>query len=108
MRTSLEIKAAILGIAVGLITVSIAFAASKLFQPRPVARGGTAQTAVPKEGTLENQGYKLYQRNCAYCHGADATGDEGPDLHDLAKSDAGISSMILGGIKGEMPKFGEK
>jgi mono/diheme cytochrome c family protein len=46
--------------------------------------------------------------NCAHCHGNDARGDEGPDLHEVTKSDARISSLIKNGIKGEMPKFGEK
>jgi mono/diheme cytochrome c family protein len=41
-------------------------------------------------------------------HGTDARGDEGPDLHGVAKSDARISSIIKNGVKGEMPKFGAK
>ena len=46
--------------------------------------------------------------NCAHCHGTDARGDEGPDLHGVVKSDAKIASFIKNGIKGEMPKFGQK
>ena len=46
--------------------------------------------------------------NCAHCHGDDARGDEGPDLHDLHKSDARIHQVITAGIKGEMPSFGTK
>ena len=46
--------------------------------------------------------------NCAHCHGDDARGDEGPDLHGVTKSDARIASFIKNGIKGEMPKFGAK
>lgn len=54
------------------------------------------------------QGRNLFALNCAHCHGADATGDEGPDLHGVTKSDAKIAALIKGGIKGEMPKFGQK
>jgi mono/diheme cytochrome c family protein len=46
--------------------------------------------------------------NCAHCHGDDARGDEGPDLHNLHRSDARIHEVITVGIKGEMPSFGKK
>src|SRR6266480_1889810 len=29
-----------------------------------------------------------FRLNCAHCHADDARGDEGPDLHDLHRSDA--------------------
>jgi mono/diheme cytochrome c family protein len=54
------------------------------------------------------QGRVLYSRNCAHCHGDDARGDEGPDLHGLKKSDLRIRQIIASGIKGEMPQFGLK
>jgi mono/diheme cytochrome c family protein len=53
-------------------------------------------------------GAKLFALNCAHCHGVDATGDEGPDLHKVTKSDERIKSQILNGVKGEMPAFGKK
>jgi mono/diheme cytochrome c family protein len=46
--------------------------------------------------------------NCAHCHGDDARGDEGPDLHELHKSDARIRQVITAGIQGEMPSFAKK
>ncbi len=54
------------------------------------------------------QGRKLFLASCAHCHGADATGDEGPDLHDVAVSDRYISHIITRGIKHEMPSFAKK
>jgi|SRR5215471_3110682 len=54
------------------------------------------------------QGRHLFLMNCAHCHAEDATGDEGPDLHNLHKSDARIHQVISAGIKGEMPSFGKK
>jgi len=57
---------------------------------------------------LVEQGRHLYLMNCAHCHADDATGDEGPDLHGVRKSDERITSMIMNGVKGEMPKFGQK
>src|SRR5260221_6802505 len=62
----------------------------------------------PPAGTQAYQGYTLFLMNCAHCHGSDARGDEGPDLHGVTKSVVRISSLIKNGIKGEMPKFGEK
>ena len=47
-------------------------------------------------------------KNCAHCHGTDARGDEGPDLHGVTKSDQRIAKIIHDGIKGEMPKFSAK
>ena len=54
------------------------------------------------------RGQSLFERNCAHCHGDDAGGDEGPDLHNLKKSDARITKIVTQGIKGEMPAFGAK
>ena len=61
--------------------------------------------AVPPPATV---GRTLFLKNCAHCHADDATGDEGPDLHGLTKSDDWISRRIRNGIKGEMTAFGEK
>jgi mono/diheme cytochrome c family protein len=53
-------------------------------------------------------GRTLFLKNCAHCHADDATGDEGPDLHGLHKSDDWIARRIRNGVKGEMTAFGEK
>jgi mono/diheme cytochrome c family protein len=79
------------------------------------AGGGLRATAAtsdsslsPPDGTIARRGYTLFLNNCAHCHGADARGDEGPDLHGLTKPNERIASLIKNGIKGEMPKFGAK
>ena len=70
----------------------------------------SAQAAtVTQNMTVEAaQGRHLFLMNCAHCHGDDARGDEGPDLHDLRKSDERIRRLITGGVKGEMPSFAKK
>ena len=109
MKLSLEIKATVLGTISALAAVGIAFAAGNAFRPPPVtSSGGVEALVIPPEGTPAHQGYKLFMMNCAHCHGNDARGDEGPDLHGITKSDARIASMIKNGVKGEMPKFGAK
>jgi mono/diheme cytochrome c family protein len=64
--------------------------------------------ASPRSAPLVAQGRAAFLSSCAHCHAADATGDEGPDLHGLEASDRYISNTILRGIKGEMPSFKKK
>jgi len=64
--------------------------------------------SVPAEAGSASHGRQLFVQSCAHCHGDDARGDEGPDLHDLRRSDARIHEVITAGIKGEMPSFGKK
>ena len=109
MKLSLQSKGIILGTVAGLAAIGIAFAAAEIFQPKPLAASGPAEAlAIPPAGTPANQGYKLFILNCAHCHGADARGDEGPDLRGVTKSDQRIATIIQNGIKGEMPKFSAK
>jgi len=74
-------------------------------QPTPEAWFETPTVSSP---VLISQGRALFLSSCAHCHGADATGDEGPDLHDVEVSDRYISNIITHGIKGEMPSFKKK
>jgi mono/diheme cytochrome c family protein len=99
----------ILGSVSGLAALGLAFAAVEMIRPKPSAASGSGMgLVVPPAGTKEHQGYTLFMMNCAHCHGNDARGDEGPDLHGITRSDARIASLIKNGIKGEMPKFGAK
>jgi len=70
----------------------------------------SAQAAMksPEVNSDAMQGRHLFLMNCAHCHGDDARGEEGPDLHDLHRSDTRIHDVITAGIKGEMPSFGKK
>ena len=63
---------------------------------------------TPTSPALVKQGRALFLDSCAHCHGADATGDEGPDLHNVEVSNRYISNIITHGIKGEMPSFRKK
>ncbi len=61
---------------------------------------------APKADAETGRG--LFLRNCAHCHGDNARGDEGPDLHNLVKTDVRITTIIKNGVKGEMPSFSRK
>lgn len=112
---SLEAKGTMLGLAASLGVFGITFGVSPLFQPGNGLETKLGRQAAPASFSATfvlagevKQGRLLFERNCAHCHGDDARGDEGPNLHDLAKSDARISRIITGGIKGEMPAFSKK
>ena len=53
-------------------------------------------------------GRALFLKNCAHCHGADAHGDEGLDLHKLDWTDDQITTRIRNGKKGQMTAFAGK
>ena len=75
----------------------------------PAFATSTQSAMKPLEPTADAaHGRHLFLMNCAHCHGDDARGEEGPDLHDLHRSDARIHEVITAGIKGEMPSFGKK
>ncbi|HET7537814.1 MAG TPA: cytochrome c [Candidatus Didemnitutus sp.] len=71
--------------------------AEKLFEP-----------AAPSTPQLVARGRSLYLDSCAHCHGAEARGDEGPDLHDVQVSDRYIANIVQHGIPHEMPSFAKK
>jgi len=65
--------------------------------------------ATPPSGQIDSSaGRALFLKNCAHCHGADASGDEGPDLHGLDATDEWIANRIRTGKKGQMTAFANK
>ena len=69
---------------------------------------GGASSEIAVSPQLLAQGAGFFAQSCGDCHGDDGHGDEGPDLHNLAISDARIASQIKTGTKGEMPSFAKK
>jgi cytochrome c oxidase cbb3-type subunit III len=54
------------------------------------------------------QGKSLFEQNCSTCHGVNADGEDGPDLHGVPASlgDAAVENIIRRGISGTaMPGF---
>jgi mono/diheme cytochrome c family protein len=95
----------ILVIALGLSAAALGLAPVITTEPPTNVVAAITNSPTPDQ---VKQGASLFGRNCAHCHGDDAHGDEGPDLHGLTKSDARITKIIKEGIKGEMPKFQAK
>ena len=118
-----EIQSAFLGLGASFLVLGATLGFSLLMQEWQAHQGAAAAppravVALMRDDPLAGQlndkseitekGRHLFAANCAHCHGDDASGDEGPDLHGVQKSDARITAIIQKGIKGEMPKFGQK
>lgn len=89
------------------VTLIMRNASFAMRMPEFITSARAEKVSSASNANLE-QGRHLFLLNCAQCHGDDAHGDEGPDLHDFHKSDARIHQVITSGIKGEMPSFGKK
>jgi len=89
------------------LSLSLRHSASQRSHQQPTPE---AWFEVPSASSaaLISQGRTLFLSSCARCHASDATGDEGPDLHNVQVSDRYISRIIIRGIKGEMPSFKKK
>ena len=101
MKIAKESKALVLAMAAsaGALVIPLGVAGIMRSTPPPPPIAAVADVSA---------GRHLFLMNCAHCHGDDARGDEGPDLHNLHKSDARIHQVVAFGIKGEMPSFGKK
>ena len=108
MKTFLEGKALQFGLltaslslgATGLAAIAIPALPSSILPPVS-SEASFSETVITPE--LAAKGQEFYETSCSECHGDDATGDEGPDLHNLPISNARIRVMIKQGLKGEMP-----
>jgi mono/diheme cytochrome c family protein len=74
----------------------------------PASAAARTPTPAPDPTALAAPGRQLFLKNCAHCHGADARGDDGPDLHNLDLSDEQIATRIRNGKKGQMTAFAGK
>jgi ubiquinol-cytochrome c reductase cytochrome c subunit len=74
--------------------------------------GATAQTRSLSAATSNDiaTGQRIFDAQCAWCHGAGGTGGTGPDLHRTtlghAANDRELITLVRNGIPGtEMPSF---
>jgi mono/diheme cytochrome c family protein len=106
-----ELRALLKAIVASCSALLLAFSFARGLRATVSARELAAPVATAPQIELTGeagQGRHLFLVNCAHCHGDDARGDEGPDLHNVHKSDERIHQIVTGGIKGEMPSFGTK
>ena len=72
------------------------------------ASSAASPSEIAPTPELAAQGREFFEMSCSHCHGDDATGDEGPNLHHLSISNARIANTIKKGVKGQMPTFAKK
>jgi len=107
MRIARAVRAALCAGAIAASFLGGTLAVADFMQKKSALASSLSSKNSP-QSPLVAQGQHLFLMNCAHCHGDDARGDEGPDLHGLVKTDARLSALINNGIKGEMPRFNQK
>lgn len=88
----------------GLCTLFLAYV------PAAIAQGfAPSSQAKPVHVAADSaRGKTLFEQNCSTCHGIDASGEDGPDLHGVPSSlgDVAVENIIHSGIRGTaMPGF---
>ena len=99
MKATREASASGLAILAGVVSLGGAF-----WVAMPIRTLEEKREAPIPMASVED-GRRAFSMSCAVCHADDASGDEGPDLRQLALSDARIAAIIKNGVKGEMPSF---
>jgi len=99
----------------GLFVAGASYGVSALVTPHlsrqvevPQSAGNTTAMAAVPSSQLVSTGRGLYTQVCSSCHGENAQGGYGPNLHGLGQSDAQVGAVIKNGVKGKMPAFGGK
>jgi cytochrome c oxidase cbb3-type subunit III len=66
------------------------------------AQTSSASAVSPAAPADPEQGKRLFAQNCSSCHGADAGGGDGPDLHGVSAKlgDATVQGIVRRGIPG--------
>jgi mono/diheme cytochrome c family protein len=86
-----------------IMLLSAAFGLMGMYQFRP---NPYVQTVLSHPGDAI-QGTAIFQMNCAGCHGFDATGNVGPNLHAVSsrKSPQALIEQVISGKTPPMPQF---
>jgi mono/diheme cytochrome c family protein len=115
MQLPLEVKALVWAVLAASVSLGGALLMASpikiLSSSGPAAVASATPNSSPEivvSPELAAQGHEFFEMSCSQCHGDDARGDEGPDLHNLPLSNARIAATIKKGIKGEMPTFAKK
>jgi mono/diheme cytochrome c family protein len=96
--------AAFLASCISLLTLA---SVALVFGSVSSSKQSRATKSCDTKGEIESRGRQIFVKHCAECHGFDARGEEGSDLHNLRAGDALIRQVITGGIKGAMPAYGK-
>ena len=112
-----ELRGLGLGLLAGLTVVGGAYGVSAVVthgQPAEKTEQKTSTKSAPAAGgavastQLVASGRGLYLQVCANCHGQQAQGVIGPNLHHLNDPDAKVYHNIANGFAGRMPSYKDK
>ncbi len=115
-----ELKGLIAALLAGLAVVGGTFGVSSLVVKAQVSQASSKAASLTQSAQAPGagaqvvnaafvaQGHALYTQGCTGCHGVNAVGGYGPNLHHSDQSDAKITLTIKNGVKGKMPAFGGK
>lgn len=94
------------GITIGVITIALAVLVTIITIYLSPISDPYIQQVLAAPGNYDN-GHAIFEINCAACHGVEADGNVGPDLHALSKrrSKASIIHQVISGETPPMPKF---
>jgi len=106
VKFSLEKRALAWALLAALLSLGTALLVASPIRMTPGSAPVFMLPAVTPQLLIQGAGF--FGQSCSDCHGDDAHGDEGPDLHNLAISNARIARTIKNGVKGEMPSFAKK
>ena len=81
--------------------------ASTVPMSRNMGHMANAVVSIPSS-QLVTTGYSLYTQACSSCHGDNAQGGYGPNLHGANLPDTRVATVIKNGVTGQMPAFGGK
>lgn len=104
-------KARCYWIAAAVLACGLAFLANPVHAgaaQQPAASANAQNKSAPPASADPALGKSLFEQNCSSCHGVDASGGEGPDLHGVPASlgDDAVINTIKRGIRGTaMPMF---
>lgn len=113
---NLQTKALSAATLAGLFVVGMSYGVSALVAPHlsrhvaPQSASAVNMTsmAVVPSSQLVAAGRGFYSAACASCHGDNAQGGYGPNLHGLNLPDTQVATVIANGVTGKMPGFGGK
>lgn len=116
-KISIELRGLIIASCATVLVLGLALPFSRIVRSegtKPVSntQSLTNSTSGTSAGTVYTpsqllRGDTIFKDTCVSCHGADASGGDGPSLHGLGLNDAQIDSTIANG-RGEMPAFGKQ
>lgn len=87
---------------ISVLFLSIGLAACSQDEETKKTDDNSSEETAAGQAAIE-QGEKVTKTSCISCHGADLTGDLGPDLHNLSLSEDEIVDILVKGREAMPP-----